>query len=150
MNLSSIMKSAPRYLALRYGALNSYVWESLYPAPEKNRILYRIKGESSRKKELNRMRRIVDEATLLVFVFVTRRIFLEGSDAAKKAVDTLKELGINEFYLGKAKFAGRNENVLQGERLAKKLFDSLSAEMKSLISESTYMSDVINVYREIR
>lgn len=149
MNLSSIIKSAPRYLQLRYGGLNSYVWESLFPRKEKNRILSKIKDESKKKEEFVRMKEVVDEATLLIFIFVTKKIFIEGSNAAKNAVDTLRELGVKEFYLGDAKFAGRNENVVLGDKLADRLFASLNRDMRSLLTDSIYMSDIINKYKTL-
>jgi len=149
MNLSSVMKSAPRYLTRQYGALNSYVWEGVFPRESRNRTLYKIKDESKRKERLARMKDVVDEATLLTFIFVTRKVLMEGTEAAKKAVDTLKSIGIKEFYLGKAKFSGRNENVMQGERLAKKLFSSLNNDMQELISNSNFISDIINKYKDV-
>lgn len=148
MNLSEVMKSAPKYITQRYGSLNSYVWESLYPQAQKNKLLNKISNEEEKKGELRRMKEVVDEATLLLFIFVTRRFFEEGSEAAKRAVDIFKELGVNEFYLGSTKFEGRNENVLMGEVLANKLFESLPYEMRSVIAESRFMSDILDRYRD--
>jgi Fe-S oxidoreductase len=149
INLSSIIKIAPRYLTRQYGALNSYVWEGVFPRESRNRALNKIKDESKRKEKFSRMKDIVDEATLLTFIFVTRKVLMEGTEAAKNAVDTLKSIGVKEFYLGKAKFSGRNENVMQGERLAGKLFSSLNKDMQGLISNSNFMSDIINKYKNI-
>lgn len=149
LNIYSIMRSAPRYLSLRYGELNSYVWESLFPRNYKNRLLSKIKDLDKKKKKIIQMKEIVDEATLLTFIFVTRKIFLEGSLAAKKAVDTLNELGVKEFYLGNTKFTERNENVVLGDDLAQKLFDSLDVDAKNLILNSTYMYDILNKYKNL-
>lgn len=149
MSFANLMKSAPRYLVLRYGALNSYVWESLFPRKELNKKLSKIKDEKIKKSEIDKIKNIVDEATILVFIFVTRKIFIEGSNTAKEAVDILKELGVDGFYLGKAKFSGRNENVMMGENLSEKLLSSLDPEMRSLILNSNYIYQILDKYRNL-
>jgi Fe-S oxidoreductase len=149
MSFANLMKSAPRYLTLRYGSLNSYVWESLFPKKDINKRLFKIKDEEIKKTEIGVMKSIVDEATLLVFIFVTRKVFIEGSNTAKEAVDILKELGVNEFYLGKAKFAERNENVMMGERLSERLLLSLNPEMRALVLDSNYVYQILDRYRKL-
>ena len=150
MNISEIMKSAPRYLTLRYGSLNSYVWESLFPQDYRNRIFSRIKSEPERKGKFIKMKSLADEASLLVFIFVTRKIFQEGATAAKDTVDILKELDVEEFYLGSAKFSGRNENVILGDLLAEELLNLLDDEMKTFLLEAHYVSNIIDRYQVIK
>ena len=68
MNISEVMKLAPRYLTLRYGSLNSYVWESLYPQDYRNRIFSNIEEGASRDAKFQSMKSLADEASLLVFL----------------------------------------------------------------------------------
>lgn len=149
MSFTNLIKGAPRYLTLRYGSLNSYVWESLFPKKDITRRFSKIKDEKIKKTEIGIMKNIVDEATLLVFIFVTRKVFIEGSNTAKEAVDILKELGVNEFYLGKAKFSERNENVMMGEKLSERLLLSLNPEMRDLVLDSNYIYQILDRYKKL-
>ncbi len=144
------MKNAPRYLTLRYGALNAYVWEGLFPQEYRNKIIGRVKDPVEKKAVFIKMKAFAEEASLLVFIFVTRRIFNEGSTAAKSAVDVFKELDVREFYLGNTKFSGRNENVVMGDTLAEALMAGLDKKTKSLILESNYVSEIVDIYKKIR
>lgn len=150
MNISEVMKGAPRYITLRYGALNSYVWESLFPEDYRNRIFSDVRDPVARDFKFQRMKSLADEASLLVFIYVTKKVFEEGARAAKNAVDIFKELDIDEFYLGRSKFSGRNENVVLGDNLANELFALLSQDAKKLISEAHFISNIIDKYKEVR
>lgn len=150
MNIYEIIKNGPRYLTIRYGSLNSYVWEHLFPQDYKNRILGKIKNKEEKKEKIIKMKELVDEATVLVFIFVTRQIFTEGSRAAKETVDILKELGVNEFYLGSKKFTKRNENVILGDNLAQELLLSLDDKTQKLILEAKYPYQIINEYKKFK
>ncbi len=75
---------------------------------------------------------------------------MDGTNAAKQAVDTFKELGIASFQIGSKKFADRNKNVMKGEELATKLMDSIiSEELKTLINESQYVTQIIDKYKPL-
>jgi hypothetical protein len=67
----------------------------------------------------------LDEITTVVFVVILSRFLHDGTEAAKRAVDAFKEVGLDSFFIGSAEFSGRNENVMLGEVLAKKLDDIL-------------------------
>lgn len=75
---------------------------------------------------------------------------MEGSEAAKKAVDTFLEHNIEGFKIGRQVFQGRNENVMRGEVLSKKLLNSIQdEELVVLIKDSNYAYQVIERYRAI-
>ena len=126
MKVYTVFNKAPRYLSQRYGALNSLVWETLFPQEYKNKLLRKIKSEEKRTAVIQKMKDIADEATTVLFIFVTKKLFIEGSNAAKNAVDILKELGVTQFKLGNSIFSERNENVVLGDVLAEKLLQSLN------------------------
>ncbi|MFA6256807.1 MAG: hypothetical protein WCT29_00675 [Candidatus Paceibacterota bacterium] len=150
MNISEIMKSAPRYLAMRYGSLYTYVWQSLFPKEYINKVLYRIDNPKEKKEKFFRMKTIAEEASVLVFLFYTKKMLIEGANATKNTVDILKELDIKEFRLGKTRFAGRNNNVILGDRLAERLLRLLDDDVKRLLSRTEYMSQIIDHYRRLR
>lgn len=146
MSFYQAMKGAPRYLTMRYGSLNSYAWEVLFPKEVKNRILSR-RNDRSKQEVINKMKMIVDEASMLAFIFAIKRTFNAGSEAAKNAVDILKDLGVQEFYLGDVVYSERNENVLMGDVLADKLLSTLSADTRRRIQDATSITDILNSYK---
>jgi hypothetical protein len=98
--------------------------------------------------ELARVKGIVNEASLVVFIFLLRRFFSDGTNAAIQAVDTFKELGIKSFQIGSKEFSGRNKNVMKGEKLAEKLLKTITDEdLKLLIMESKNVTQIINRYK---
>ena len=146
MLFDEALKETPAFIRRRFGALNSYVRESLFPAQDLDRL--------SRRRELPRFfsreaREVVDEATTLVFVFALYKMFLHGSEAAKETVDILEELNVPGFRLGSTLFEGRNENVLLGERLAGELLNSLDPKARRLVLESQKIYQIIDMYRPI-
>jgi len=149
MRVHEVMKFAPRYLSLRYGSLNSYVWEKLFP-PEYRSKLLRYKNDETKKERIEWMKSLADEASLLAFIFVTKKIFSEGAQAAKDAVDIFAKLDVNEFYLGTTCFSGRNENVILGDMLAEKLMVTLGNDARKLIEDKNYLFEITDVYEGIR
>ena len=149
MRVHEVMKYAPRYLSLRYGSLNSYVWDRLFPPEYKNKLL-RYRNDETKKERIEWMKSLADEASLLSFIFVTKKIFKEGSQAAKDAVDILAKLDVNEFFLGRTCFSGRNENVILGDVLAEKLMSVLGEDARRLIENKDYLFEIIEVYENIR
>lgn len=149
MNISEVIKGAPKYLIQRYISLNSYVWDSLFPPDGRGLIFSKIKSSKERKEKLIRMKTIVDEATVLVFIFITRKIFIEGSVASKNTVDTLEELGVKELFLGKKKFFKRNKNVVLGDKLAQRLLLTVKNDIKPLLTNAKYVSDIIDQFKKV-
>jgi hypothetical protein len=150
MNTSELFKDVPQFLVKRYVSINKYVWENLFPEDFRAERLTRIQGKDKRKAEFAKMKQIADEATLVAFIFLTKQLFSEGSNAAKKAVDAFKELEIDGFYIGSTFFQGRNPNVLRGERLVTALLGYLKDErLKIMIRQSHKLSDIISEYKEI-
>ena len=150
MSNSEILKGAPMYIVKRYNSFNFYIWETLFPNDYRRRVLLKFKSKELRKEEFKKMKGIVDEATLLVFIFVLRKFFFEGSRMAKDTVDELRTFGVNGFNLGKSFFSDRNENVLIGDRLAEKLFSLLDSKTKKLLSDKQYIYEILDNYSSLK
>jgi hypothetical protein len=147
MNLSDVTKTAPKYLNDRSGSLRSYVQEVLFPDRVRDLILRRAsKGE--KKRTITEIASVVEEATLLAYVFVTHRTFIEGSKAAKNAVDTFEELGVPGFYLGTTYFSRRNEAVILGDKLAEQMLAELDDTAREIILRSEKLYQVLEPYRD--
>ena len=150
MSISEIMKGAPKYLSMRYGSLHSYVWQALFPQDYINKVLHKIDSPKEKKEKMMRMKSLADEASILVFIFYTKKMLTEGATATKNTVDILKELKVDEFRLGNTDFSKRNKNVVLGDILSEKLLSLLSNEIKNLLSEVVYISQIIDYYKGIR
>ncbi|MFW5879202.1 MAG: hypothetical protein ACOCUV_00100 [bacterium] len=150
MNSFSFLSGAPKFLTNRFNSINKYVWETLFPEQIRKELIGRKKTKKERKEEYNRLRGISDEASTVIFIFLLNKFFIDGSKAAKHAVDKFKELDVDGFYIGSNYFSGRNEKVLQGENIAKKLIDSLGeSPAKKLVLNSEYVSQIIDEYRKL-
>lgn len=150
MNSSTYFKNAPKYISQRFSAVNSYTWISLFPENSLNEHLRQFPKGQENKTELARLKDIVNEASIVIFIFLMKRFFLDGTDAAIQAVDTFKELGVKGFQIGSKKFADRNKNVMKGKELAAKLIDSITnEELKELVNESQYANQIIEKYKPI-
>lgn len=147
----SIFKDAPKFISQRFAAINAYAWSSFFPDNTLNKELRKIESEAKQKKELAKIKRIVNEASIVILIFLLRKFFIEGTEAAIKAVDTFKELGIEEgFQIGSKHFEGRNENVMQGYKLAEALMANIEdPELIDLINNSKYATQIIDRYRKI-
>lgn len=150
MNSSLFFKNAPKFITQRFSTVNNYTWSSLFPENSLNERLRQFSNGEQSKAELARIKDIVNEASIVVFIFLLKRFFLEGTDAAKQAVDTFKELGIPDFQIGSKKFANRNRNVMKGEELANQLMSSItSEELKTLINGSKFVTQIIDKYKQL-
>ncbi|MEQ1763858.1 MAG: hypothetical protein ABL984_12030 [Pyrinomonadaceae bacterium] len=85
----------------------------------------------------------------MAYIFLAHKTFVEGSRAAKNAVDTFRELGIPGFQIGSAYFSGRNEEVVRGDRLAKELLSEVEPRVRSIILESEKLYQVLEPYKMI-
>jgi hypothetical protein len=151
LSISEVLKSAPRYLSMRYNSLNFYVWETLFPEDYRKKVLLKLNTSSERKEEYAKMKSISDEATLLVFIFVVKNFFSEGSRMAKATVDTLKEFDVPGFNLGKSFFSERNENVVLGDKLAEKLIFLLEdSDAAALIKNSKHIYEILDKYTALK
>ena len=147
----NIFKEAPKFISQRFAAINAYVWNSFFPDNALNKELRKIEAEAEQKKELSRLKKIVNEASIVILIFLLRKFFIEGTEAAIKAVDTFKELGVDEgFQIGSKHFEGRNENVMQGYKLAEALMANIEdSELLDLINNAKYTTQIIERYRKI-
>ena len=150
MDTTEIFKNAPRYIVTRFYTINNYVWKAFFPENELNDRLRKLKNKELSRKELSRLKDIVSEATLVVFIFLLKRFFTEGSNAAKKAVDVFSELGIDGFQIGSKYFSERNENVIEGDTLADALIATIDdQELLDLINNSNQVYQIIDRYKRI-
>jgi hypothetical protein len=150
MDTTKIFKKAPRYIVTRFYAINNYVWKVFFPENELNEHLRKLNNKELSRKELSRLKDIVSEASLVVFIFLLKRFFTEGSNAAKKAVDVFSELGIEGFQIGSKYFSERNANVIEGDRLADALISTIDEpELLNLINNSIQVYQIIDRYKKI-
>lgn len=150
MNTSSIFKYAPKYISTRFNSINNYTWKAFFPDNELNRRLKKINDKQLSKQELSRLKNIVSEASLVIFIFLLKRFFTEGSNAAKEAVDTFKLLGVEGFQIGSKYFSERNENVIEGENLANALISVIhDPKLLDLINNSSHVYQIIEEYKKI-
>lgn len=150
MSLTDFLIGAPKFITNRFNSVNKYVWQTLFPEKKIKELLIKLKTKAERRKEIVRLKSISDEASIVVFLFLINKFFTEGSKAAKDAVDSFKELKIDGFYIGQNFFSGRNEKVLLGDEISKKLLNSIEdEEVKNLIYKSEYVSEIIDKYKNI-
>lgn len=150
MGINEFLSQAPKFIVSRYNSLNKYVWEMLVPDDLLKIQLDKKVTKAEKRKEMIRLKEISEEAAIVCFIFVVNRFFIEGSDAAIQAVDTLSELNIKGFYIGNSYFSERNDKVIQGQVLAKNLMNSLGdSKAKKLIQKSLYISDIIKEYQKL-
>lgn len=150
MSASDFLIGAPIFLTKRFNSVSGYVWETLFPETLRNDILRKEKTKIGKRKELARLKSISDEATTIVFLFLINKFFIEGARAAKQAVDTLKELKVEGFFIGNNYFSERNEKVVQGDEISQMLISSIQdKKAKDLITKSNYISEILDEYRKI-
>lgn len=149
MSKNDFLEGAPKFLTNRFNSINNYVWETLFPNNKISELLIGKVTKQEKKEEFKRLRMISSEASLLVFIFQINRFFIEGSEAAKKAVDTFKELEVDGFYIGGSYFSDRNENVLQGARISEALISSITdLKAKEILRNSKYVYQILDEYRK--
>ena len=139
----------PLFLRRRQTSLRKYVNDKLFPESELKQ-LFKEKNKREVKLIVKKVNDIVNECTLACTIFSFKQIFIEGTKAAIEAVDTFKKLGIQKINIGKKEYCGRNENVLEGDRLYHFLINSIgSTDLRSLIEESKYFSEIIERYKNV-
>ncbi len=150
MSSADFLIGAPKFITNRFNSVSKYVWETLYPEHKIKKKIKNIKNKNERKKEIDRLREISNEASTVVFLFLINKFFIEGSKAAKDAVDTFKELGIEGFFIGRSYFSDRNEKVIQGDLISMQLLDSINNEkIKELVLKSKYIYEILENYKKI-
>lgn len=150
MENESIFSDAPKFVTQRFATINSYVWNSFFPENSLNKELRKLENDKERKKELKRLKSIINEVSTVALIFLLKKFFEDGSKAAIKAVDTFGELGIEGFQIGSKYFSERNENVMEGQNLAEHLMASINdKELIDLINNSNTLLQIINRYRPI-
>ena len=145
----SIFKDAPKFISQRFAAINSYVWNVFFPASSLNKHLRKLETQQQRELELRRLKKIVNEASIAVLIFSLKKFFIEGTEAAIKAVDTFSDFGIEGFQIGSKYFSERNDNVLAGQKLADALIATIDdKELLDLINNSRYANQIVDRYRK--
>jgi len=148
MKSESPFADAPKFISQRFATVKGYVWFAFFPENSLNKYLKKIEGDKNRKKELKRLQDIIDEASTIILIFLLKRFFEDGTERAKAAVDTLKDLEIPGFQIGSRFFSERNDNVMQGKRLAKALMQTVeNEELVALINNSKTIQPIMNRYR---
>ncbi|MGZ0017750.1 hypothetical protein [Yeosuana sp. AK3] len=149
MNNINFLNGASKFITNRFNSVNKYVWENLFPEQTRKELIGKKDSKKARKEEFARLRGISNETSIVVFIFLLNKFFNDGSKAAKHAVDTFKGLNVEGFYIGNNYFSDRNDKVMQGEIIAKKLIDSLGeSPAKKLVLESNYVYQIMDEYRK--
>jgi len=139
----------PIYIQRRLFSLRKYAYDSLYPEPVKS-ALFRGKSKDEIKVIAKKLISISKECGYVCYIFAMKQLFLEGTRAASIAVDTFKELGVNDFNIGKKNFADRNENVLEGKKLYEILLETITnKELQEFIQTANYFSEIIERYKSV-
>ena len=150
MNTKLLFKDAPKFIIARFRGVNKYVWKTLFPENTLNERLQKLENKELSRKELIRIKDIVSEASVVVFIFFIKKFLVEGTTAAKQAVDTFQDLGIQGFQIGSKYFSERNENVMLGENLSIALMESISdKDLTNLINESKSVNEIMDRYKRI-
>ncbi|MGV8139254.1 MAG: hypothetical protein AB2L20_29015 [Mangrovibacterium sp.] len=150
MSSSDFLSSAPKFITARFNSVNKYVWQTLFSEQIIIKQTTKFKTKVERRKEISRLKSISDEASTVIFLFLINKFFTEGAKAARQAVDTFKELGVDGFFIGRNYFSERNENVKQGDDISEKLLSSIQdIKVKELITQSHYVSEILDKYRSL-
>jgi hypothetical protein len=149
--MSDNIEGCPRFISSKFGYTRSYVWERLFPDDYRKRALQGIRDKEMRKEKMKNMRRLSDEAALLVFIFDVHNYLEEGTRDAELSVDTLKSLGVNGYKIGSSLFSERNENVMMGQTLADEMIRQLGGEeFASTLKQYKDHHDIISEYEKRR
>lgn len=150
MSSTDFLSGAPKFITTRFNSVNKYVWQTLFPEQTVKEQIIKFKTKADRKKEINRLKGISEEASTVVFLFLLNKFFTEGAKAARQAVDTFKELGVDGFFIGGNYFSERNEKVIQGDKISENLLASIKDEKaKELVTNSNYVSEILEKYRSL-
>lgn len=150
MSSTDFLSGAPKFITTRFNSVNKYVWQTLFPEQTVKEQIIKYLTKEDRKKEISRLKAISEEASTVVFLFLLNKFFTEGAKAARQAVDTFKELGVDGFYIGGNYFSERNEKVIQGDIIARRLLASIEdGKAKDLVVKSKYVSEILDKYRSL-
>lgn len=139
----------PIFIQRRLFSFNSYVREKLFPDVYIGTLL-KNKKTDERKNILKNINLVISECSYACFVFSLRQFFEEGTMAAEEAVDVLNGLGIESFNIGKKEYSKNNQNVNEGKELYKTMLNSISdKQLREIIENSTYFSEIIDRYRNV-
>jgi hypothetical protein len=132
---SDWLGALPRSVRQRFEGLGSYVSGVL--------------EEYDRRSKLNRSQ--IQEIHLRIFIEELSGFFIDGSRAAARAVDAFEQLGIHGFRIGNETFAGRNEAVTRGQRLAEALSEATgdAHPRGDTITEVSLRDRILQLAREI-
>ncbi|MFA7654338.1 MAG: hypothetical protein WCX97_04905 [Candidatus Magasanikbacteria bacterium] len=147
MEIYEIIRIAPPYLRKKYSAIRSYVKESLEPSEKRKENLKHTKRELLREKR-SIIKSLIDEATLLLFIFDIYRFFMRGTEEAKDTVDTFRKLDVMGFSIGNQRFEDRNENVMRGEVLARNILSIVDKETEATIKKAINFREILEPYKE--
>lgn len=99
----------PRRLRTRFEGLTGYVSSVL----QEDRLADRLS------------RNQVQVIQLVTFVAALDTFLRQGTRVAAEAVDTFEELGVGGFRVGSQRFIGRNNEVMRGQMLSRRLRDAI-------------------------
>jgi hypothetical protein len=150
MNSTDFLAGAPKFITTRFNSINNYVWQTLFPEQTIKEQIKKFRTKADRKNEIKRLKGISEEASTVIFLFLINKFFTEGAKAAREAVDTFKELGVDGFFIGTNYFSERNDKVIQGDKISEKLLASIKDEKaKELVTKSNYVSQIFDKYRSL-
>lgn len=150
MSSTDFLSGAPKFITTRFNSVNKYVWQTLFPEQTVKEQIIKYKTKPERRKEINRLKGISEEASTVVFLFLINKFFTEGAKAARQAVDTFKDLGVDGFFIGGNYFSERNEKVIQGDKISEKLLNSIKDDKaKELVANLNYVSEILDKYRSL-
>lgn len=150
MSSTDFLNGAPKFITNRFSSINKYVWQTMFPEQTIKERLIRYETKVERRKEIARLKSISEEASTLVFLFLLNKLFLEGAKAAKQAVDTFKGLNVDGFYIGGNYFSGRNDKVIQGDKISEQLIATIQDEKaRNLVTQSKYIYEILDEYRKL-
>lgn len=150
MSSTDFLSGAPKFITTRFNSVNKYVWQTLFPEQTVKEQIIKYKTKAERRKEISRLKGISEEASTVVFLFLINKFFTEGAKAARQAVDTFKDLGIDGFFIGGNYFSERNEKVIQGDKISERLLSSIKDDKaKELVTKSNYVSEILDKYRSL-
>lgn len=150
MSSTDFLNGAPKFITNRFSSINKYVWQTMFPEQTIKERLIKYETKVERRKEIARLKSISEEASTLVFLFLLNKLFLEGAKAAKQAVDTFKGLNVDGFYIGGNYFSGRNEKVIQGDKISEQLIAAIQDEKaRNLVTQSKYIYEILDEYRKL-
>ena len=150
MSSTDFLSGAPKFITTRFNSVNKYVWQTLFPEQTVKEQIIKYKTKEERRKEISRLKGISEEASTVVFLFLINKFFTEGAKAARQAVDTFKDLGVDGFFIGGNYFSERNEKVIQGDKISEKLLGSIKDDKaKELVANSNYVSEILDKYRSL-